>query len=176
MTAVKDNIFLVGCMGVGKTTIGRQLARRLELEFVDSDHVIEERTGVRIPVIFDIEGEQGFRERERKIIEELTGRQGIVLATGGGAVLAPENREHLRGRGTVVYLRAPLEQLLARTSRDRNRPLLATGDPRERLRALMEERDPLYRQVADVIVNTRQRTVKQIIKRICTYLDENTDR
>lgn len=176
MTSMQDNIFLVGCMGAGKTTIGRQLARRMELEFVDSDHVIEERTGVRIPVIFDIEGEQGFRKREQKIIDELTRMQGIVLATGGGAVLAPENREHLRKRGTVVYLCAPLEQLLARTRRDRNRPLLATDDPHQRMRTLLDERDPLYRQVADLNVNTRHRTVKQIINRICTYLNEHTDR
>ncbi len=175
MTASQDNIFLVGCMGAGKTTIGRQLGRRLGMPFMDSDHVIEERTGVRIPLIFDIEGERGFREREQRVIDELTQMQGIVLATGGGAVLAAENRKHLHERGTVIYLCAPLEQLLARTSRDKNRPLLATDNPRQRLQTLLEERDPLYREVADLIVNTRHRTVKQIINRICTHLNENTD-
>lgn len=148
-------------MGAGKTTIGRQLAAALHLEFVDSDHEIEARTGVDIPTIFDIEGEEGFRKREAAVIDELTQRDGIVLATGGGAVLREENRQHLTSRGLVVYLYATLDRLLERTHRDKNRPLLQTEDPRAKLTELMESRDPLYRQVADIVYDTGADSVGQ---------------
>lgn len=158
--AKPQNIFLVGLMGSGKSTIGRHLAKSLELEFVDSDHEIERRTGANIPLIFDVEGEAGFRLREKKVIDELTQRRGVVLATGGGAVLDPDNRAHLRQRGKVIYLYATAEQLLTRTAKDRNRPLLQTADPRARLQALLAARDALYREVADLIVDTGGRTAR----------------
>jgi len=154
-------VFIIGPMGAGKTTIGRQLAAALHQEFVDSDHAIETRTGVDIPTIFDIEGEEGFRKREVAVIDELTQRDGIVLATGGGAVLREENRRHLSGRGLVIYLYATVDRLMERTHRDKNRPLLQTEDPRSRLSELMEVRDPLYRQVADIIYDTGADSVGQ---------------
>jgi len=160
------NIFLVGLMGAGKSTIGRHLAKSLGLEFVDSDHEIERRTGANIPLIFDIEGEAGFRQREKKIIDELTQRNGIVLATGGGVVLDPDNRACLRERGQVIYLYARVEQLLARTAKDRNRPLLQTPDPRARLEELLQVRDGLYREVADVVVDTGGRTARNAEREI----------
>lgn len=162
----KRNVFLVGCMGAGKTTIGRHLARMLDLEFVDSDREIESRTGAAIPLIFEIEGEAGFRDREARVIADLSERSGIVLATGGGAVLRPENRARLKDRGFVVYLRAPLKQLYERTRRDRSRPLLQAGNPRQVLARLVSERDPLYREVADLIIDTEHRTVKSIATEI----------
>lgn len=151
-------------MGSGKTTIGRQLAKSLKREFFDSDHEIVRRTGADIPWIFDIEGEAGFRERERAAIDDLTRRHDIVLATGGGAVLDPENRKNLSSRGQVVYLAASIEQLFKRTAKDRNRPLLQTEDPRARLEALMEVRDPLYREVADLIVDTDDRSIRATVQ------------
>jgi len=160
------NIFLVGLMGAGKSTIGRHLAKSLGLEFVDSDHEIERRTGANIPLIFDIEGEAGFRQREKKIIDELTQRNGIVLASGGGVVLDPDNRACLRERGQVIYLYARVEQLLARTAKDRNRPLLQTPDPRARLEELLQVRDGLYREVADVVVDTGGRTARNAEREI----------
>ena len=167
MTGVR-RVFLVGPMGAGKTTIGRQLAQFLHLEFVDSDQAIEARAGADIPWIFDVEGEAGFREREERIIDELTQRDGIVLATGGGAILRPANRAALAGRGSVVYLAASIKQQFERTSKDRNRPLLQVPDPEGRLRELMVERDPLYREIADHIVETdglSARTVAQQLTR-----------
>jgi shikimate kinase len=170
------NLFLVGLMGAGKTTIGRQLARRLKLTFIDSDHEIEARTGANIPWIFDIEGEKGFRKRERDVIDELTQRQGIVLATGGGAVMDKRNRIHLSERGMVIYLHTSIEQLVKRTAKDRNRPLLQTGEPRVRLEELLAERDPVYREIADLVVETDNRnvqaTVRAIINSIKTYNDK----
>ena len=164
------NIFLVGPMGAGKTTVGRQLARSLRLEFIDSDHEIEQRTGTTIPVIFEVEGEAGFRRREKSVIDDLTRRQGLVLATGGGAVLDPDNRDCLRQRGTVVYLRAKADQLYQRTARDRNRPLLQTENPRARIEALVEARDPLYREVADIIVDTGDGSVRGVIRQLLNQL------
>jgi shikimate kinase len=161
-----SNIFLVGLMGAGKSTIGRHLAKSLGLEFVDSDHEIERRTGASIPLIFDVEGEAGFRQREKKVIDELSRRSGIVLATGGGVVLDADNRTRLRERGQVVYLYATVEQLLARTAKDRNRPLLQTADPRTRLQELLELRDALYREVADVVVDTGSRTARSAEREI----------
>lgn len=148
------NIFLVGPMGAGKTTIGKQLARKMKLRFVDADHEIEQRTGVEISLIFEIEGEEGFRDREQAMIEELTQDSNIVLATGGGVILREANRRALQTRGTVIYLNTSVEEALRRTARDRSRPLLQTNDPEQRMRALMQQREPLYRAVADLIVDT----------------------
>lgn len=160
------NLFLIGLMGAGKSTVGRRLARALGWEFLDCDREIQARTGVEIPLIFEIEGEAGFRDREARMLEQLTARRSVVLATGGGAVLRPDNRTCLTGRGVVVYLRAPVELLYARTRRNRHRPLLHTADPRARLAALLEEREPLYLQCADLIVDTAGRTVPQLVDQI----------
>jgi shikimate kinase len=161
-----NRVFLVGPMGAGKTTLGRHLARTLKVGFVDSDQEIERRTGADIPWIFDIEGEEGFRKRETEAIEDLTLREGIVLATGGGAVLKPENRDFLRSRGLVVYLYASVDKLFARTGKDRNRPLLQTDDPKAKLESLMEVRDPLYREVADIVIDTGAQTLRQTVDAI----------
>lgn len=169
----QTNIFLVGPMGAGKTTIGRQLAEALGKEFVDSDHEIEARTGASIPWIFDVEGEEGFRKREASVIDELTQRNNIVLATGGGAVLDEANRRHLRNRGTVIYLAADVDHLLRRTRHDRNRPLLQTDDPRARLEELMRIRDPLYREVADIVLQTDQSSVRHAVERIIRALKKD---
>lgn len=149
----RDNIILVGLMGSGKTTIGRQLAKRLGRRFVDSDHEIEARTGVSIPTIFEIEGEAGFRRREAQVIAELVDEPDIVLATGGGAVLAPESRRLLHNKGWVVYLNVPPLLLWNRTRHDRSRPLLQVEDPLAQLESLHRVRDPLYREVAHFIVD-----------------------
>lgn len=167
-----ENIFLVGLMGAGKTSVGRMLARRMNKEFYDADAEVEKTTGVKIPVIFEIEGESGFRAREEKMIEQLTAMTGIVLATGGGAVISPANRSLLKGRGRVIYLRAAPEDLWRRTRRDRNRPLLQTADPLGRLRMLHEQRDPLYREVADLIVDTGSQSVAHLTSRIQQLLAE----
>ncbi len=154
------NIFLIGLMGAGKSTIGRQLAKELGWDFVDSDHEIEARTGASIPLIFDVEGEAGFRQREKKVIEELTQRERTVLATGGGVILDPENRAQLAAHGLVVYLRATVDQLFARTAKDRSRPLLQTPDPRGRLQDLLTQRDPLYQEIADLVIDTGKRSAR----------------
>lgn len=158
--------FLVGPMGTGKTTIGAQLARATGCTFVDADHELEQRTGATVSLIFDIEGEAGFRERERKLIEELTLRERIVLATGGGAVLHPDNRRCLAERGFVVYLRTPVETLVERTRYDNSRPLLRTADPARTLREIITTREPLYLEVADLVLDTGKLSVKQVIRRI----------
>jgi len=164
------NVYLVGMMGAGKSTVGRTLARRLKLRFIDSDVEIEARCGVKIPVIFEIEGEAGFRMREMQAIAELTQLEGIVLATGGGAVLMEENRRLLAAHGTVVYLRATPEHLFERVRQDRSRPLLATGDPLARLRQLYRERDPLYREVADLVVDTGRQSVQVLARGLLEQL------
>jgi shikimate kinase len=170
---VKDRgIFLVGMMGAGKTTVGRVLARRLARRFVDSDEEIEARCGVRIPVIFEIEGEAGFRARERAVIGELSAVEGIVLATGGGAVLSHENRRALSAHGTVIYLRANPADLYRRLKNDRNRPLLMTGDPLTRLQELYAERDPLYSEIADIVVETGRQKVQLLAGRLLDMLAE----
>ena len=161
-----DNIFLVGLMGAGKTTIGRLLAKHLHKTFYDSDHEIERRTGVNIPLIFEVEGESGFRRRESSVIEELVRNENIVLATGGGAVLAPENRENLKTHGTVFYLRANVHELWQRTRNDKNRPLLQGKDGFGKLKQLYAERDPIYSAVADYVIETEGESVSSIIGRI----------
>ncbi len=171
-----NNIFLVGPMGSGKTTIGRQLAKVLEREFVDSDHEISRRTGADIPWIFDIEGEAGFRERERLVIDDLTQHQGIVLATGGGAVLDAGNRQCLASRGITVYLSASLDQLHLRTAKDRSRPLLQTDDPRAKLEALMLVREPLYQDVADIVVDTDERSVRATVQYVIDEITQQSSR
>ncbi len=173
---IPGSIFLVGMMGAGKTSVGRVLAKRLNKVFYDSDHMIEERTGVKIPVIFEIEGEPGFRHRESAVLDELTALDDVVLATGGGAVLTPENRERLRARGTVVYLRASVKDLLNRTRHDKNRPLLQTADPRARLSELYEMRDPLYRQVAHVTIDTGSQSLTTLVNRLHHALETLGDR
>jgi shikimate kinase len=177
----QGNVFLIGPMGAGKTTIGRHLATLLHKRFVDVDHEIEKRTGVTIPVIFEIEGEAGFRRRESAVIDELTRERDIVLATGGGAVLLEESRKLLKERGTVVYLQADIETLVERTRRDRNRPLLQTSDPRGKIEELLRQREPIYREVADVVVDTGQRAPSSVARDIVTRLkalstNENSDR
>ncbi|MDH4151030.1 MAG: shikimate kinase [Betaproteobacteria bacterium] len=162
----RDNIFLVGLMGAGKTSVGRMLAKRMGTDFYDTDVEVESATGVKIPVIFDIEGESGFRAREEKMIEKLTAMHGIVLATGGGAVLSPANRDRLKQHGLVIYLRAAPEDLWRRTRRDRNRPLLQTPNPLEKLKELHAQRDPLYAEVADLIVDTGAQSVGNLTSQI----------
>lgn len=152
--------------GAGKTTVGRQLSRRLQRSFIDADHEIEARTGVRIPLIFDIEGEAGFREREARVIAELASRTDLVVATGGGAVLRGENRAALRSGGTVIYLHASPELLYERTRLDPNRPLLQVEDPRKKLEELFAQRDPLYREVADIVVNSLGGSIAQLVRQV----------
>jgi shikimate kinase len=160
------NLFLVGPMGAGKSAVGRQLARLTHLDFVDSDEEVESRTGVDIPFIFEKEGEEGFRKRESKVIDELSSRDGIVMATGGGAVVDPESRSRLGGRGFVVYLYTSVKQQLERTQRGRNRPMLENGDKEKVLEELMELRDPMYREIADLIVDTDGRRVQTVAREI----------
>jgi len=167
------SIFLVGPMGSGKSTVGRALARRLGQRFVDSDRELEERCGVDIPTIFEYEGEAGFRDREARLIDELTARDGIVLATGGGAVLRPGNRAHLASRGYVILLSVDIAEQIRRVGRDPNRPLLNTPDPAARLRALMHERAPIYRDVAHLQVHTDTRRMLHVVNRIEKHLRRN---
>ena len=168
---MSNNIFLVGLMGAGKTTVGRALAKRLNKRFVDSDHEIEARTGASIPWIFEIEGEESFRQREMEVIRDLSAEDGIVLATGGGAILRAQNREYLKSRGTVIYLRASVNSILQRTSRDRNRPLLQTADPRARIEELAREREPYYLEIADLIIETGRPNVQLLVQSILGQLD-----
>ncbi len=167
----ESRLILVGMMGAGKTTVGRLLARRLKRGFYDTDEEIERRCGVRIPVIFDIEGEAGFRARETQIIAELCKMDDAVLATGGGVVLAEENRRMIAACGIVVYLHARAPQLWQRVRHDRNRPLLATATPQKKLDALYAERDPLYREVADLVVDTGEQSVQTLAKDLLTRLE-----
>lgn len=165
------NIILVGLMGAGKTTVGRALAKKLNRRFIDSDHEIEARTGASIPLIFEIEGEEGFRQREAEVIRDLTAQQGIILATGGGAILRPENRECLKAGGVVIYLRASIANILQRTSHDKSRPLLQTADPRARLEELSRVREPLYLEVADMVIETGRPNVQSLVQTILTELE-----
>src|SRR5688572_16890813 len=166
----RGNIFLVGMMGAGKTTVGRALAHRLQMRFADTDKVLVERTGVPVATIFEIEGEEGFRRRESAVLAELAAEPESIIATGGGAILAAENREVMRRSGTVVYLRARIEHLWERTRHDTNRPLLATPDPRATLTRLLEERDPLYREAAHVVVDTGMQSAGTLAARVMAAL------
>ena len=167
------NVFLIGPMGAGKSTIGRLLAKELKFPFKDSDREIEVRTGADIPWIFDVEGEEGFRQREEAMIAELVEERGIVLSTGGGVVMRPANRAALAANGLVVYLCTSVEQQLQRTAKDRQRPLLQTADPEAVLRDLMARRDPLYREIADLIIETDQRGPKVVVNTILGKLQED---
>ena len=170
--AEKRNIFLIGPMGAGKSTIGRELADRLHLEFFDSDQEIERRTGADIAWVFDLEGEEGFRKREESVIEDLSERQGIVLATGGGSVISSQVRKRLSARGIDVYLETTINKQVARTQRDRRRPLLQTEEePRTVLENLAVERNPLYEEIADVIVQSDDRSAKVVASKIVERLD-----
>ena len=165
-----SNIYLIGPMGAGKSTVGRQLAKFLNREFVDCDREIEARTGVTISLIFELEGEAGFRKREKELLAELVQADGIVMATGGGVVLGETNRSLLVSRGFTIYLRAPIDLLVQRTHKDRNRPLIQTDDPDAAMRSLMEEREPLYQQVADLVIKTSYRSAKYVVKEITRRL------
>jgi shikimate kinase len=170
---VPGNIFLVGMMGAGKTTIGRSLAHRLDRRFVDTDKVLVDRTGVPVATIFEIEGEDGFRRRETTVLGDLAEHHDFVVATGGGAVLAEENRRIMRESGTVVYLRARVESLWERTRHDTTRPLLATPDPRATLAEILEKRDPLYREAAHVIVDTGSQSAATVVNRVLAALEKH---
>ena len=164
-------IFLVGPMGTGKTTIGRQLAQALGLEFEDSDREIQRRTGVDIPTIFEYEGEDGFRIREKKVIADLVEVENQVLATGGGAVTDADTRRLLPARGFVIYLECSPEQQYDRTYKDKNRPLLQSDDPLASLKQLMKERDPLYKEIADLVVSTEGRSASAVVKDIVQHIE-----
>ncbi len=164
--AEKRNIFLVGPMGAGKSTIGRHLADELHLEFFDSDHEIERKTGADIAWIFDLEGEDGFRKRELETINTLTDKQGIVLATGGGSIVTPAVRNRLSARGIVVYLQTTIDKQVARTQRDKRRPLLQNDDPETVLRTLADSRNPLYEEVADYVVDTDDQSARSVANQI----------
>ena len=166
------SVILVGPMGAGKTTIGRLLAEELKLPFKDSDRLIEERTGADIPWIFDIEGEEGFRQRESSTLKELLGEPALVLATGGGIVLREKNRKSLKSLGSVVYLTASVDQLVERTCRDKKRPLLQVDDPEKKIRELIEFRHPLYEAVADIVVNTDGKSPKNVAQEIARMIRE----
>lgn len=167
------SIFLVGPMGSGKSTVGRALARRINFRFFDSDRVIEDNCGVDIPTIFEYEGEQGFRDREERTIDTLTNLPGIVLATGGGSVLREKSRARLRERGCVILLQVDIKEQLRRVAFDANRPLLQTDDPESRLRALMQEREPIYNAVAHIKITTDSRRMQSVVARILRQLHRN---
>jgi shikimate kinase len=167
-SVITGNIFLVGTMGCGKSTIGRLIAHKLDRSFYDSDHEIEVRTGVNIPWIFDIEGESGFRRREQHVIAELVQLSNIVLATGGGVVINAENRRLLAKHGYVIYLKTTVERQLERIASDSRRPLLQTPDPRQRLIELLEQRDPLYTEIADWVINAENLSIHTLLKKILT--------
>ena len=168
-----SKLFLIGPMGAGKTSVGKQLAKALKRDFFDSDKEIEDRTGVNIPTIFDIEGESGFRHREQQVIDELTQHDNIILATGGGAVLNKDNQKALQSRGIVFYLSASIGQLYQRTHRDRNRPLLQTDNPKQKITELVEIRDPIYRSIADFVIDTDGQSVRKVVDDILRCLEEH---
>ena len=170
------NVILIGMMGSGKTTVGRLLAKQLGKTFVDSDEEIQRRTGVTIPHIFDVEGEAGFRQRESAVLEDLAERSDLVLATGGGAILSPHNRSVLKASGVVIYLKSNVHDLWQRTRHDTNRPLLQTADPRGKLQELFEQRDPLYAEIADIVMQTGKQSVHVLLIRLQQRLQELNDR
>ena len=169
----RNNIFLVGMMGAGKSAVGRQLAARLQRVFVDSDHEIQARTGVSVSVIFEVEGEAGFRKREEQVLDDLSQQDGLVVATGGGAVLSDVTRSRLKQRGLTIYLHAKAHDLWLRTRNDRNRPLLDCADPRARLEELLLVRDPLYREVADLVVETGRPSVTRLVDALAVQLADH---
>ncbi len=171
-----DNIILVGLMGSGKSTVGRLLSRQLHLPFHDTDQEIVRRTGVSIPMIFEVEGESGFRRREEQVLLDMVHRDGVVLATGGGIVMSNVNRALIRDHGTVIYLRATVDELWARTRHDRNRPLLQVDDPRKKLSDLLALRDPLYREVADMVVDTGRQPVQAMVSYLVKALAKRAAR
>ena len=168
---VPSNIFLIGSMGAGKSTIARRLAATLDKEFVDADRELEQRTGVEIPLIFELEGEDGFRKRERELLAELVVRKDIVLATGGGVVLSADNRANLAEHGFVIYLDTPVDLLVARVARDRHRPLMQTPDPKATMREIMRIRDPLYRENADIVVKSSHRSSRFVVREILQRIE-----
>jgi shikimate kinase len=172
---VKRNVFLVGPPAAGKSTVGKQLASRLGLEFVDTDDEIESRTGADVAWIFDVEGEEGFRARETALLGELTQRKGIVLSTGGGTIIKPENREMLSARGTVVYLRAGKHQIIERTLKDKKRPLLQVENRAEQIEKIIEERDPIYAAVSDLVIDTQDSAAKTVVNKIIEVLSKGAD-
>jgi shikimate kinase len=174
VNSLTKNIYLVGLMGAGKSTVGKLLARKLDRRFIDADAFIEERCGVKIPVIFEMEGEAGFRKREAQAIKEVVQEESIVLATGGGAVILPENRALLSSRGTVIYLHAGATELWHRTKGGEGRPLLQTGDARQTLENLYRVRDPLYREIADHVIETGKPSVNQLVHTLLMQLELST--
>lgn len=176
LSGINRNIYLVGMMGAGKTSIGRLLSKRSRRRFYDSDHVIEERTGVTIPTIFDLEGEQSFRDREEAVIAELARLSNIVLATGGGAILRENNRQALCSSGIIVYLRGSVEDLWRRTRNDKNRPLLLTDNPRQKLAEIYSVRDPIYSSVADIIIETGNPSIQSLEQDVEARLIEYAER
>lgn len=175
-TEPRGNVYLIGPMGSGKTTVGQRVAQLLGLEFLDCDHELESRTGASVALIFDVEGEAGFRERETRVLEELTARRGVLLATGGGVVLSPRNRELLRHSGLVVYLSTSVGQQVKRLRRDRSRPLIQTSDRRERLKRLAEERNPLYEELADIDFPSRERSQDISAQKLAELISEHLNR
>jgi shikimate kinase len=170
MATINDNIFFVGLMGAGKTTIGKLLAKKLKKTFYDTDHEIEKKLGVKVAVIFELEGEEGFRKRETQMIDELSSKKDIILATGGGAVLSEENRALLKERGKVIYLNAKPQHLAKRMTYDKDRPLLQQGNMLETLNQLYKDRHPLYLNVASFVVDTGQQKTQTIIHKIESLL------
>ena len=175
-TAPRGNVYLIGPMGSGKTTVGQRVAQLLGLEFLDCDHELESRTGASVALIFDVEGEAGFRDRETRMLEELTARRGVLLATGGGVVLSQRNRELLRRSGLIVYLSTSVGQQIKRLRRDRSRPLIQTSDRRERLKRLAEERNPLYEELADIDFPSRDRSPDISAQNLAELISEHWNR
>ncbi|MDO8715069.1 MAG: shikimate kinase [Polynucleobacter sp.] len=171
MNSSSNNIFLIGLMGAGKSTVGKLLAKKLGRRFLDADHVIEDRCGVKIPIIFEMEGEDGFRKREAQAIKDITAEQDVILATGGGAILLPENRQFLSERGTVIYLHANPMELWHRTKGGEGRPLLRNGDAKKILENLYAIRDPLYREIADHVIETGKPSVNQLVNTLIMQLE-----
>ena len=167
-----DNIILVGTMGAGKTTIGRQLAKKLSKEFYDSDHEIEKHTGADISLIFELEGEEGFRKRESQLLKEIVSNKNIVLSTGGGAVLDPENRKLLSDNGIIIYLKSTAEKLYRRIADDKRRPLIQTDDRLNKIKKILEEREPLYQSLANEIIETQELSIKQITQKILDLISK----
>jgi len=167
------NIILIGPMGAGKTTIGRQLAKRLSKDFYDSDHEIEKYTGADISLIFEIEGEEGFRKRESQVLEELVSNKNIVLSTGGGAILDAENRKLLSDNGIIIYLKSTAEKLYKRIANDKSRPLLQTDDRLNKIKGILDEREPIYLSLADEVIEAKEQSIKQITQKIIDFIKQN---